>query len=95
MKSLTISIALGFALVLSAVRLAAAPDDDDRLMELHTADPEAFRERVEVRKAINFAHIDSELLDAAVFHETNRRRVAHKLAPLGFLPQLREAARIQ
>jgi len=43
----------------------------------------------------DFEHLDLALLDAAVFHETNRRRIENDLTALTFKPVLREAARIQ
>ena len=76
--------------------VAAEPADDrDRAAELHREDSSEFRDRPELGKPIDFENIDNALLDAAVFHETNLRRDGHELPPLGFKPELREAARIQ
>ncbi len=58
-------------------------------------DPEKFRNLPEAAEAIDFEHIDHDLLAAAVFHETNRRRATNKVEPLAFKEGLREAARIQ
>ncbi|MGH7179007.1 MAG: CAP domain-containing protein [Tepidisphaeraceae bacterium] len=41
---------------------------------------------------INFAHINQRLLDAAMFHETNRCRVENELPPLTHLTPLDDAA---
>lgn len=67
-----------------------------RLERLHREfDFETFRELPLAAKAIDFEDIDYELLSAAVFHETNRRRARHDLPVLAFREELREAARIQ
>ena len=67
----------------------------ERAEELHEMAPEEFGELVEAGEEIDFEHIDQHLLAAAVFHETNRRRIDHDLEPLGYKHGLREAARIQ
>ena len=59
----------------------------------HTA--ETFSNQEAAQQAIAPQRIDADLLDAAVFHETNRRRQRHGLAPLGFDARAREAARLQ
>ena len=59
----------------------------------HTA--ESFSNQEAAQQAIAPQRIDADLLDAAVFHETNRRRQRHGLPPLGFDARAREAARLQ
>lgn len=59
----------------------------------HTA--ESFANQAAARQAIDPQRIDADLLDAAVFHETNRRRQRHGLPPLDFDVRAREAARLQ
>ena len=92
-----------FALVVSispAAIAASVPDTPpaeagDRVKSLHEEEPKAFFERDDVRAEIDFDHIDQALLAAAVFHETNLRRVENDLQPLAYRPVLREAARVQ
>jgi uncharacterized protein YkwD len=57
--------------------------------------PEAFRTNAAVQKRIPFPGADLDLLSAAIHHETNRRRVAHRLPPLEPHPQARAAAALQ
>ncbi len=57
--------------------------------------PEEFAKVEKLRTPIDFENIDLALLDAAVFHETNRRRVENDLPALDFEPVLREAAAVQ
>ncbi len=71
------------------------PDNAPTAVELHEMKRGEFRELPEVSKPIDFSDIDRDLLSAAVFHETNRRRADHDLPALGFNPALREAARMQ
>jgi uncharacterized protein YkwD len=57
--------------------------------------PETFREMDRAKEDIDFTKIDDDLLSAAVFHETNRRRSQEKLSPLQYHVALRDAARMQ
>lgn len=66
-----------------------------RTVSLHRQTLVSFRAMQAVRSPIDFSKIDQDLLDAAVFHETNRRRSARGLSVLRFEPRLRNAARIQ
>ncbi len=87
------------AAAISLPMCLAAEDDatasSGRVMELHGVSPGDFAKIEKVQTAIDFENIDLALLDAAVFHETNRQRVKNDLPPLGFKPVLREAASIQ
>ena len=56
---------------------------------------EAFFKQKVVREKIDLTRVDRALLDAAVFHETNRRRRQHGLPTLVFDHRAREAARMQ
>jgi uncharacterized protein YkwD len=56
---------------------------------------ESFRKLAEARRPIDPENINQRLLDAAVFHETNRRRAEHRLPALGYHLKAEEAARIQ
>ena len=56
---------------------------------------ESFRKLPEARRAIDPESINQRLLDAAVFHETNRRRAEHRLPALVYHPKAEEMARIQ
>ncbi len=58
-------------------------------------DATSFRRVAEARRAIHPQRLDRDLLDAAVLHETNRRRLQHNLPPLRFDARARTAARIQ
>ena len=57
--------------------------------------PEEFGKIEKFKTPIDFENIDLGLLDAAVFHETNRHRIENKLPALSFEPALREAAAVQ
>lgn len=67
----------------------------DRTVKFHEMKAGKFWKLDAVKEEIDFEHIDFVLLDAAVFHETNRRRMDNDLTALKFKPVLREAARIQ
>jgi uncharacterized protein YkwD len=56
---------------------------------------EAFLDLEATREKIDPNQVDRGLLDAAVFHETNRRRHRHGLPALAFDGRAREAARMQ
>jgi len=45
-----------------------------------------------VNQEINFKKVDARLLSAAIFYETNWRRLKHRLKPLAYSPALRRAA---
>jgi len=93
------AIFLAAAAIASAAACQATPEefqiDHPRAAELHTQDPAEFRERDDATRPIDFEAIDHDLLAAAVFHETNRRRAEHELPALRYKKELREAARIQ
>jgi uncharacterized protein YkwD len=55
----------------------------------------AFRSLPAATNTISIEFLNQELLDAAVFHETNRRRVQNGLPPLGYSSPARQAARLQ
>lgn len=55
----------------------------------------SFRKLPEAQKRIDPAEIDSDLLDAAVFHETNRRRQEQGLPALSYSRKAREMASMQ
>ncbi len=84
------------ALGVLATLASASPDASDRILHLHRGmDAGGFAKLKKLDEPIDFSDIDRDLLAAAVFHETNRRRAGHELPPLRFMPRLREAARIQ
>ena len=89
-----ISIIIGLFSVAPCARGESSPSEH-RLINLHQMAPSDFSKLETLKEAIDFDHIDTALLDAAVFHETNRRRVDQGLSALNFKPILREAARIQ
>ncbi len=91
MKSMITAVFLAVA----AASAAHGGDAAERMRELCAQAPEDFRKRPEAAEEIDFQKIDYALLDAAVFHETNRRRDEEKLPPLAFKPELREAALVQ
>jgi hypothetical protein len=57
--------------------------------------PKQFSESQEAKQEIRFEAVNSELLSAAVLHETNRRRVEKKLPALKHHPKAQQAAEIQ
>jgi uncharacterized protein YkwD len=75
------------------VGLSASAQDAAKLFTDYTA--ESFRELDRARERIDLEKIDSDLLSAAVFHETNRRRSKEKLPALRHHVELRDAARMQ
>jgi uncharacterized protein YkwD len=95
-----VRVALGGRLVLLSLVLAAAAGgpqsrgqaDEPRAGRLHR---EFSYFRAQADGAIDVAAIDHDLLSAAVFHETNRRRAEYSRASLGYRPELQEAARLQ
>lgn len=79
-----------------ATPASASPGASDRILHLHRGmDAGGFFKLKELDEPIDFSDIDHALLAAAVFHETNRRRTGNDLPALRFMPELREAARIQ
>ena len=58
-------------------------------------DAESFQKLEEAQQKINLDHVNHDLLSAAVFHETNKRRLAEKLPPLDYEPKLGDAAKMQ
>lgn len=67
----------------------------ERMASLHSMPADAFREMSAAASTIDFAKIDQPLLDAAVFHETNKRRLQNELPALSFHPELRALAELQ
>ena len=71
----------------------AAPSDGDLLFTQYTT--ASFRKLPAANQVIDPEKVNKALLDAAVFHETNRRRAMEKLKPLRHHAKAREAAAIQ
>lgn len=67
---------------------------DARVTRLHH-EFEYFRAQAEAAGAIDFSAIDADLLSAAVFHETNRKRAEYSRAALRYRPELQQAGRLQ
>jgi uncharacterized protein YkwD len=80
-------------LLLCSFTATAAPTQDDALFTSHNA--ASFRKLPEATEAINSQRVNRALMDAAIFHETNRRRAANSLRPLRYDPKVRYAAAIQ
>jgi uncharacterized protein YkwD len=78
----------------AATPAAARDTDAQRAARLH-GDFDHFRAEAERAGRIDVAAIDHDLLSAAVFHETNRRRARYSRAALTYRAELQEAARIQ
>ncbi len=57
--------------------------------------PESFAQCKPPNERIDPDKVDLDLLSAAIFHETNRRRQEHGFKPLKYLPTLRQAAAVQ
>ncbi len=62
---------------------------------LSNYDAESFQKREEAQQKIDPDHVNHDLLSAAVFHETNQRRLTEKLPPLDDEPKLGETAKMQ
>jgi uncharacterized protein YkwD len=69
-----------------------ASEETARLAELSA---QKFRQLKEVSEPIDTGRLNRPLLDAAVFHETNRRREKQGLPSLAFDPRVWQMARIQ
>lgn len=97
MKPDFLGIAVLFLLSVTASEAGpGAPFDRERASALHQDFTfETFADLPEASEQIAFSGVDYELLAAAVFHETNRRRAAHNLSILGYREELMEAAAIQ
>jgi uncharacterized protein YkwD len=80
-----------FALLLLGWPAGAASEDD--LFTEHTAN--SFRKLPAANQPVDPERVNRRLLDAAVFHETNRRRATQNLEPLRYDSKAREAAAIQ
>lgn len=70
-----------------------APPGGDALYSEH--DWKTFANLSQARAPIVFERVDLNLLAAAIFHETNRRRANHKLPSLAFDAAARRAANLQ
>ena len=66
-----------------------------RVVKLHQMSPGDFAKLAAVNAPLDFENLDLGLLDAAVFHETNRHRREKGLMSLSYEPVLREAAAVQ
>lgn len=97
-------------LVMIVPALLAAPPEEKTAVELVQAEaanyrasahlfkdhtPESFAKTRPPQQAIDPQKVDLDLLAAAVFHETNRRRAEHEFKRLEYLPALRKAAAVQ
>lgn len=75
-------------LLLPILPLAAAPKGE----KLYALTPASFAGLKEAGQAIDPAEFNEELLSAAIFHESNRRRVENGLAALSYHAKVRKAA---
>ncbi len=82
-----------FLLSLVLVGLSASAAEPAKLFTKYTA--ETFRQFDRAGEKIDFTKIDFDLLSAAVFHETNRRRLKENLSTLRPLVELRDVAQMQ
>jgi uncharacterized protein YkwD len=79
--------------VLFAQQGLAAPAGGDTLCSDHNW--KSFANLSQARAPIVFERVALDLLSAAIFHETNRRRANNKLPPLAFDPAAKRAADLQ
>lgn len=89
MKGLVLVVALAFALAGCQVVQVSRAETGARF---HAIPAKEFFGLEQVRQAIDFARIDGRLLSASIFHVTNQRRKEQGLTPLGYLPEIGEAA---
>lgn len=73
--------------------ILAAENEDRSVFARETV--VSFPRLAEANQLIDPQNVKSELLSAAIFFETNERRIAEGLKPLEYLPKLREAAMMQ
>jgi uncharacterized protein YkwD len=86
-------VALVIASVLLSWTASAAPRDGESFFTEY--DERSFRKLPIANQPIDPERVNRQLLDAAVFHETNRRRAAENLEPLRYDARARKAAAIQ
>lgn len=91
-KHISASLLLGVCFLAASAR-GTAESGGAAWFTHYTAD--AFRELEKAQEKIQPEEIDRDLIDAAVFHETNRRRQVQGLPVLAFNAKAREAAEIQ
>lgn len=91
-KHRTVSLLLGVWFLATAAQ-GTAETNGIAWFTNYTAD--AFRELKAAREEIQPEQINHDLIDAAVFHETNRRRKEHAFPALAYDTKAREAAAIQ
>lgn len=92
MRSLSLFLSLAFLLPVHST-FAAGDDGEPSVFDRETVI--SFYTLESAHQRIDPDAIDSELLSAAIFFETNVRRIEHGLKPLDHLPKLREAAAMQ
>lgn len=95
MRVAQISAIAGLLLLCAAHSWAGEPTASRRSRSLTDQDNASFRKLTEAQKRIDPNDINSELLDAAVFHETNRRRQEQGLPALSYNRKAYEMARMQ
>ena len=86
-----LGLCLGFA-VQSADQPRPEKKPADRWFEMTSRE---FRELPEARRPLDFENLDEDLLSAALFQETNRRRTENQRPPLRANAKAREAAAMQ
>jgi uncharacterized protein YkwD len=91
MRTHRTTLACSLFLVLAGPATAAEKTvwDDSFYQTFKTGQFMAYRP---AREPIDFSNVNQELLGAAIFYETNRRRILHRKKPLLYAPALREAA---
>jgi uncharacterized protein YkwD len=96
MKRMGLFFLLGLTVSASASQQIISRPPASASAALFTNDTAAsFARNVEARRLIDPANINQQLLEAAVFHETNRRRAEQGLAALRYDAKAHEMARLQ
>src|SRR5688500_11145421 len=95
MKRMGLFLCLGLTLTASASQIISRPprSGSGALFTNYTAT--SFARNAEARRPIDPDNINQKLLEAAVFHETNRRRAEHQLPALRYDARAHEMARLQ
>jgi len=95
MKWMGLFLFLGLSVSATASQIISRPPGSGSAALFTNYTAATFRKHTEAGRAIDPANINQKLLDAAVFHETNRRRAEQGLPALRYDARAHEMARLQ
>ena len=85
----------GTAIVFFGLLLSVPVHGQTNASLFQNYDADTFAKLPQAQDTIDFERVDRRLLSAAVFHETNRRRLRHDLPALAYRDSVREVADLQ